>query len=86
MIRILTSQVKSKVGEEVKLQGNLHKVRKLGGLTFGVVRDRGGIIQIITEDKDSVLARLKRESIIEVIGIVKEQKKLQMDLKLLFLI
>jgi len=75
MIRILTSQVKSKVGEEVKLQGNLHKVRKLGGLTFGVVRDRGGIIQIITEDKDSVLARLKRESIIEVIGIVKEQEK-----------
>ena len=75
MIRILTSEVKSKIGEEVKLQGNLHKVRKLGGLTFGVLRDRGGIIQIITEDKDSVLARLKRESVIEVVGIVKEQEK-----------
>ncbi len=67
MNRVLAKDVKNKIGEEIKLQGSLHKVRGLGGLTFGVLRDRSGIIQIITEDKDSMLPKLKRESIIEII-------------------
>lgn len=75
MERILASEAKNLVGQEVLLQGSLHKVRDLGGLCFGVLRDRSGIIQITTEDKDSYLPKLKRESIIEVIGTVKNQEK-----------
>lgn len=75
MERILASEAKNLVGQEVLLQGSLHKVRDLGGLCFGILRDRSGIIQITTEDKDSYLQKLKRESIIEVIGTVKNQEK-----------
>jgi len=71
MERIYTKDLKNKVGEKVLLKGHLHKVRDLGGLCFGVLRDKDGIVQITTEDKDSVLPKLKRESVIEVTGEVK---------------
>lgn len=71
MERIFTSELKNKIGEKVLLKGSLHKVRDLGGLCFGVLRDKDGIVQITTEDKNSVLPKLKRESIIEVTGEVK---------------
>lgn len=71
----MASDAKKYIGQEILLQGSLHKVRDLGGLCFGVLRDRSGVIQITTEDKDSYLPKLKRESIIEVIGTVKNQEK-----------
>ncbi len=71
MERIFTNELKNKIGEKVFLKGSLHKVRDLGGLCFGVLRDKNGIVQITTEDKDSILPKLKRESIIEVSGEVK---------------
>lgn len=71
MERIFTNELKNKIGEKVLLKGSLHKVRDLGGLCFGVLRDKNGIVQITTEDKDSILPKLKRESIIEVSGEVK---------------
>lgn len=71
MERIFTNELKNKIGEKVFLKGSLHKVRDLGGLCFGVLRDKNGIVQITTEDKDSILPKLKRESIIEVSGKVK---------------
>lgn len=75
MERIYTKDLKNKIGEKVLLKGHLHKVRDLGGLCFGVLRDKDGIVQITTEDKDSVLPKLKRESVIEVIGEVKVCEK-----------
>lgn len=75
MERILSKEAKSHVGQEVRLQGSLHKVRDLGGLCFGLLRDRSGLIQITTEDKDSQLPKLKRESIIEIVGEVKLQER-----------
>ncbi|MEZ7821081.1 MAG: aspartate--tRNA(Asn) ligase [Patescibacteria group bacterium] len=75
MERIFTKDLKNKIGEKVLLKGHLHKVRDLGGLCFGVLRDKDGIVQITTEDKESVLPKLKRESIIEVIGEVKNCEK-----------
>ncbi len=71
MERIFTKDLKNKIGEKVLLKGHLHKVRDLGGLCFGVLRDKDGIVQITTEDKNSVLLKLKRESVIEVTGEVK---------------
>ncbi len=75
MERAFTNSLKNKVGEKVLIKGHLHKVRDLGGLCFGVLRDKTGIVQITTEDKDSILPKLKRESIIEVIGEVKTCEK-----------
>ena len=75
MERVLASDTKKLIGKEVLLQGSLHKIRNLGGICFGMLRDRSGIIQIKTEDKDSLLPTIKRESIIEVIGIVNKEDK-----------
>ena len=58
MERILASDAKKLIGKEVLLQGSLHKTRDLGGLCFGVLRDRSGIIQIKTEDRDSLLPKI----------------------------
>lgn len=75
MERILTNEVRGKIGERVLIKGSLHKVRDLGGVCFGVVRDRSGLMQIVTEDINSELTRLKKESIIEVEGLVVENQE-----------
>ena len=53
-MRILSSDVAKHVGETVRIQGWLHKKRLLGGLTFIAVRDRGGLTQVVLQDKDEV--------------------------------
>lgn len=53
-MRILSSDIKKHVGKTVKIQGWLHKKRKLGGLNFINVRDRRGLTQVLIEDKDEV--------------------------------
>lgn len=53
-MRILSSDIAKHVGKTVKIQGWLHKKRKLGGLNFINVRDRRGLTQVLIEDKDEV--------------------------------
>lgn len=53
-MRTLARELKDHVGEEVQIQGWIHKKRLMGGLTFINVRDRSGLIQILVEDKDEV--------------------------------
>lgn len=52
--RVLSSEIKSHIGKTAKVEGWLHKKRLLGGLTFINVRDRGGVVQILIEDKKEV--------------------------------
>jgi len=53
-MRILSSDLKSHAGKKVHVEGWLHKKRLLGGLTFIAVRDRGGLTQIVLENKEDV--------------------------------
>jgi len=53
-MRILSKDLKQHLGEQVLVQGWLHKKRLLGGLTFINVRDRGGVVQVVIKDKDEV--------------------------------
>jgi nondiscriminating aspartyl-tRNA synthetase len=53
-MRILSSDVKSHIGEKVHIEGWLHKKRLLGGLTFINIRDRRGLTQVVLENKDEV--------------------------------
>lgn len=53
-MRILTDDVKGRVGETVRVEGWLHKKRLLGGLTFINVRDRRGLVQVVLQDKHEV--------------------------------
>lgn len=51
MERILSRDVATHVGERVRIEGWLHKKRLLGGRNFLSVRDRGGLVQSVVEDK-----------------------------------
>ncbi len=54
MQRILTTEVRSHVGERVRVQGWLHSFRRLGALNFLVIRDGWGIIQAVAETDEAL--------------------------------
>lgn len=47
--RILSSQLKNFIGKTVFVSGWLYKKREMGGMTFLILRDRHGLIQILDE-------------------------------------
>ncbi|MDR2524296.1 MAG: aspartate--tRNA(Asn) ligase [Candidatus Nomurabacteria bacterium] len=53
-MRILSRELKTKIGETVTVAGWLHKKRLLGGLNFITLRDRSGLTQILVEDKNEI--------------------------------
>ncbi|WP_294346081.1 aspartate--tRNA(Asn) ligase [uncultured Clostridium sp.] len=59
--------------EEVLLKGWVHKIRDLAHVTFIMLRDKSGIIQLVCE-KEQVKG-LRLENSIEVIGVVKKSDK-----------
>ena len=75
--RILTKEVKDYKGEEVLLKGWLQKKRVLGGMVFMILRDRGGIIQILIEEKKEAekLEGIQIGTVLEVIGKVIEEER-----------
>ena len=70
MERVLIRALKNHMGEEVMLQGSIHKLRKLGKIAFIILRDRSGIVQCVVDTKTIDIKGLKLESIIEVYGRV----------------
>lgn len=75
--RTLASEVSKNVGKTVHVQGWLHKKRLLGGLTFIVVRDRSGLVQIVLHDEKEVrkLHNLQNGTVLDVSGeVVKEER------------
>jgi nondiscriminating aspartyl-tRNA synthetase len=76
VMRIPICEVLPETGA-AEITGWVHEVRDLGGLTFFLIRDRTGIIQVTVPKKkatDAVLSAIKevsRESIVTVTGTVK---------------
>lgn len=74
MKRTRTTEVSQHVGERVRVMGWLQSLRKMGGITFLVIRDGWGIVQAVTE-VDAELGPLQSgehgvESVIAVEGTV----------------
>src|SRR5512136_349971 len=69
MERIRTTEAAGHVGQRVKLAGWLHALRKMGSLSFLVVRDGFGTFQAMLQDL-SALAHCQVESILEIEGLV----------------
>ncbi|MGO5073405.1 amino acid--tRNA ligase-related protein [Clostridium sporogenes] len=72
MKRILISESKNFINEIVNLQGWIHKIRKLKNITFLIIRDRSGLVQCIVDNNKLDLSQVKIESIVSIIGYVKE--------------
>ncbi|OVE79570.1 hypothetical protein BVY00_00055 [bacterium G20] len=70
MDRVLTSEVSQHAGQQAMVKGWLHKKRLLGGLNFIVLRDRGGLTQVVVEDKKEVdkLHGLHIGTVLEITG------------------
>lgn len=51
MSRVISSDIADHIDKKIKVSGWLHKKRKLGGLNFINLRDRGGLVQVLVEDQ-----------------------------------
>jgi len=65
-VRVLSNELRDRVGERVRLAGWLHSRRDLGAVSFLVLRDRVGLAQIVSSDA----LDLQPEAVIEVEGKV----------------
>lgn len=54
MVRTISNELAAAAGKQVLLKGWLHTVRELGKINFVILRDRGGFVQIVVEDKDEM--------------------------------
>lgn len=72
MNTIRTVAASSHVGQQVRLLGWLHNVRRLGGVNFVLLRDGWGTIQAVTENEADLapIAELSLESVIVLSGVV----------------
>lgn len=55
--RVLSSELKKHIGKNVVIAGWLYKKRELGGMTFLIIRDRHGLIQVL-DDKSKESEKL----------------------------
>jgi nondiscriminating aspartyl-tRNA synthetase len=62
--RILTTELSAHVGEQVRLQGWLHRQRRLARVSFVVLRDRAGLAQVVVDEP----LDLRPESVLEIEG------------------
>lgn len=72
MERCLVNEMKNNINTSVKLQGWIHRIRKLGKIAFILLRDRTGIIQCVVNTKEIDIRELKLESVVEVVGTAVE--------------
>jgi nondiscriminating aspartyl-tRNA synthetase len=72
MERTRTIEIASHIGQQVRVAGWLHSLRRLGGVTFIVIRDGWGLIQAVTENEAEIapLQEIELESVIAVEGTV----------------
>ena len=77
MKRVFTTDIQNHLGREIALLGWVHKLRKLGGISFLVIRDRTGLAQAVIEknSENSKLKDLTTETVIKITGKVAEEER-----------
>lgn len=75
--RVLSSELKEHIGKKVTVYGWLHKKREMGGMTFLLIRDRSGLMQVVDEKsvESKKLEGLYAGTVLLVTGIVVEDKR-----------
>ncbi|MDH4123598.1 MAG: aspartate--tRNA(Asn) ligase [Thermoplasmata archaeon] len=78
---IRTNEISAEMdGKEVKIGGWLQESRNLGGISFGIIRDRYGTVQVTVRKKESpdlakIIGEANRESVLIVTGRVSKSDK-----------
>ncbi len=70
-MRVLARDIASHVNTEITLSGWVHRVRALGAISFVLLRDRSGIVQMVYNGRTDFTL----ESVIHVKGKVRENEK-----------
>ncbi len=72
--RIRTTELLSYAGHDVRLEGWLHRLRQLGGVSFLILRDGYGTAQVVIDDPtlNQTASRLNAESVLRIEGQVVE--------------
>jgi nondiscriminating aspartyl-tRNA synthetase len=68
---VLSSAVHEHVGREISVAGWVHRIRELGGVSFVLIRDRAGLLQVVYDGKTD----LHLESVVRVRGTVTANEK-----------
>ncbi|MCB2358072.1 aspartate--tRNA(Asn) ligase [Clostridium estertheticum] len=74
MKRFMINEIGNLIGEKIQIKGWVYRVRKLKAITFIIMRDRTGFVQCIAENKAIDMSTIKLESVISIVGEVKEDK------------
>jgi nondiscriminating aspartyl-tRNA synthetase len=75
MVRTLAAQLPSaatqRPGSPVRIEGWVHRRRVLGGVTFLIVRDRSGLVQVVVRDPGTrqAVRRCGEETVVAVTGV-----------------
>jgi nondiscriminating aspartyl-tRNA synthetase len=79
-MRVRSFELSTHVGEQVAVAGWLQSVRRLGKVTFVVVRDGWGTIQAVVADDQRLapIAGIELESVVEVTGTVVGEPQLEL--------
>lgn len=77
MERTLSNELAGKSGQQIMVEGWLHKKRDLGGLAFIHVRDRRGLTQITLDNQEQIekLRGMQTGTVLKVTGKVVEEKR-----------
>jgi nondiscriminating aspartyl-tRNA synthetase len=62
-------------GAEIEVSGWVHRIRELGGVTFVILRDRSGILQLVLSEDRTSAGGLTLESVIRARGVAALNEK-----------
>ena len=71
MQRVPSGELARHSGEEVVVQGWIHRIRDLGGVKFLLIRDLQGVVQCVLDKEVDV----NNEDVVEVLGVVREEDR-----------
>ena len=70
-MRSMASEIKKLTGSKVEVSGWVHRIRELGGISFVILRDRSGEVQLVLQEKPN----FGQEWVIRVNGQVAANEK-----------
>jgi nondiscriminating aspartyl-tRNA synthetase len=72
--RTLSSELPFKAGRRVRLQGWVHRIRRLGAVRFLVLRDRAGLAQVVVP-REVDLGEVSSEWVVSVEGLCRSEPR-----------
>jgi nondiscriminating aspartyl-tRNA synthetase len=75
--RTLAAELPSRVDQQVRLSGWVHRVRSLAKVSFLILRDASGLAQVVIDDPEVMeqVAGIPVESVVEVVGRVEANEQ-----------